>query len=235
MSKSFRVSVIFSGLIVMMLGLAQIAAGQLVISEFRVRGPNGANDEFIEIANNSGADHTVAGGGTGYGVAASDGVARCVIPNGTVIPNRGHYLCVNSVGYSLASYTAGNGTTATGDATYTTDIPDNAGIALFNNNSAGVNYSPANRLDAVGSTSEANTLYKEGTGYPAITPFDLESSFYRDNCGKGGSLTTFGACTIDTPKDTNDNAADFIIVDTNATSAGAGQRLVAPGPENLSS
>jgi hypothetical protein len=30
-------------------------------------------------------------------------VARCVIPNGTVIPNRGHYLCVNSVGYSLAS------------------------------------------------------------------------------------------------------------------------------------
>ena len=109
-----------------------MAEAQLIISEFRVRGPNGANDEFIEIYNNSGADHTVAGGGTGYGVAASDGVARCVIPNGTVIPNRGHYLCVNSVGYSLASYPAGNGTTATGDATYTTDIPDNAGIAIFN-------------------------------------------------------------------------------------------------------
>lgn len=234
MSKSFRVSLVCAGLLTMMLGLAQVAAGQLIISEFRVRGPNGANDEFIEIYNNSGADHTVAGGGTGYGVAASNGVARCVIPNGTVIPNRGHYLCVNSVGYSLASYPAGNGTTATGDATYTTDIPDNAGIAIFNTSVAG-DFTLANRMDAVGSTSEANTLYKEGTGYPALTPFSIDYAFYRDNCGKSGSITTFGACTISTPKDTNNNAADFIFVDTNGTSAGAGQRLGAPGPENLSS
>ena len=210
------------------------AAGDLIISEFRVRGPNGANDEFIEIYNASGADHTVAGGGTGYAVAASNGVARCVIPNGTVIPNRGHYLCVNSVGHSLASYPAGNGTTATGDATYTTDIPDNAGIAIFNTSIA-ANFNLANRLDAVGSTSEANTLYKEGTGYPALVPFSINYSFYRDNCGKGGSITTFGGCSIDTPKDTNNNAADFVFVDTNGTSAGAGQRLGAPGPENLSS
>ena len=213
------------------------SAGQLVISEFRVRGPNGLNDEFIEIANVSGADHTVAAlSGTGYGVAASDGVTRCTIPNGTVIPNRGHYLCVNSVGYSLASYPAGNGTTATGDATYTTDIPDNAGIAIFNNSTGGASYSLANRLDAVGSTSEANTTYKEGTGYPALVPFSINYSFYRDNCGKGGSITTFGACpTGGFLKDTNNNAADFVFVDTNGTSAGAGQRLGAPGPENLSS
>jgi hypothetical protein len=234
MSKSFRLSLICAGLITMVLSMAQVAAGQLIISEFRVRGPNGANDEFIEIYNNSGADHTVAGGGTGYGVAASNGVARCVIPNGTVIPNRGHYLCVNSVGYSLASYPAGNGTTATGDATYTTDIPDNAGIAIFNT-SVAANFVLANRLDAVGSTSEANTLYKEGTGYPALTPFSIDYSFYRDDCGKSGSITTFGVCPISTPKDTNNNAADFIFVDTNGTSAGAGQRLGAPGPENLSS
>lgn len=215
---------------------ATATAGQLIISSFRVRGPNGANDEYIEIYNNSGADHTVAAAsGTGYGIAASDGVTRCTIPNNTVIPNKGHYLCVNSVGYSLASYPAGNGTTATGDATYTTDIPDNAGIAIFNNNTGGASYSLANRLDAVGSTSEANTLYKEGTGYPALTPFSINYSFYRDTCGKGGSITTFGACTISTPKDTDNNAADFIFVDTNGTSAGAGQRLGSPGPQNLSS
>ena len=58
----------------------------------------------------------------GYAVAASDGVARCVIPNETVIPARGHYLCINSVGYSLG-VAAGAGNTALGDATYTTDIP----------------------------------------------------------------------------------------------------------------
>lgn len=235
MSK-FRLSLVFAGVIAMTLGMSQVAAGQLIISEFRVRGPNGANDEFIEIYNNSGADHTVtAASGSGYGVAASDGTTRCSLPNGTVIPNRGHYLCVNSVGYSLASYPAGNGTTATGDATYTTDIPDNAGIAIFNNNTGGASYSLANRMDAVGSTSEANTLYKEGTGYPALTPFSIDYSFYRDDCGKSGSITTFGACSISTPKDTNNNAADFIFVDTNGTSAGAGQRLGAPGPENLSS
>ena len=223
-------------LIASMLVVSQDAFGQLIISEFRVRGPNGANDEFIELYNNSGADHTVtAASGTGYGVAASDGTTRCSVPNGTVIPNRGHYLCVNSVGYSLASYPAGNGTTATGDATYTTNIPDNAGIAVFNNNSGGASYSLANRMDAVGSTSEANTTYKEGTGYPALTPFSIDYSFYRDNCGKSGSITTFGLCPISTPKDTNNNAADFIFVDTNGTSAGAGQRLGAPGPENLSS
>ena len=216
---------------------ATATAGQLVISEFRVRGPNGMNDEFIEIFNASGADHTVAAAsGTGYGVAASDGTTRCSIPNGTVIPNLGHYLCVNSVGYSLASYPAGNGTTATGDATYTTDIPDNAGIALFNNNTGGGSYVLANRLDAVGSTSEANTLYKEGTGYPALVPFSIDYSFYRDNCGKGGSITTLGPCPSGgTLVDTNNNAADFVFVDTNGTSAGAGQRLGAPGPENLSS
>lgn len=205
-------------------------AGQLVISEFRVRGPSGANDEFIEIYNNSGADHTVAdsGAGTGYAVAASDGVARCVIPNGTVIPNRGHYLCTNSVAYSLS----GN---ATGNATYTTDIPDNAGIALFNT-SVAANFTLANRLDAVGSTSEANTLYKEGTGYPALTPFSIDYSFVRDECGKGGSITTFGICPSGgSYVDTNNNAADFYFVDTNGTSAGAGQRLGAPGPQNLAS
>ena len=215
--------------------LASAASAQLVINEFRVRGPNGANDEFIELYNNSGADHTVAGGGVGYAVAASDGIARCVIPNGTMIPANGHYLCVNSVGYALASYPAGNGTTATGDATYTTDIPDNAGIALFNT-SVPANFTLANRLDAVGSTAEANTLYKEGTGYPSITPFSIDASFYRDNCGKSGSITTFSPCpTGGAVIDTNNNAADFIFVDTNGTSAGAGQRLGAPGPENLSS
>jgi hypothetical protein len=243
MSRSERTLTvaISAALTVLTLGVpaveAQTAtAGQLIISEFRVRGPNGANDELIEIYNASGADHTVtAASGTGYGVAASDGTTRCSIPNGTVLPNRGHYLCVNSVGYSLASHPAGNGTTATGDATYTTDIPDNAGIAIFNNNTGGGSYSLANRLDAVGSTSEANTTYKEGTGYPALTPFSIDYAFARDECGKSGSITTFGPCTINTPKDTDSNAVDFVFVDTNGTSAGAGQRLGAPGPQNLSS
>jgi len=222
-------------------------AGDLVISEFRLRGPGGggagrkgasnqAADEFIEIYNNTASAHLVtSASGTGYAIVASDGVLRCTIPDNTIIPARGHFLCVNSAGYSLSAYPAGNGTTGTGDASYTTDIPDNAGIALFNNNS-GEDYTLAARLDAVGSTAEANTLYKEGTGYPALTPFNIDYSFYRDNCGRQGAVASLQPCTITTGViDTDDNANDFIFVDTNGTSAGAGQRLGAPGPENLSS
>lgn len=213
--------------------LAQSASAQLLISEFRVRGPNGASDEYIEIHNPATTAHTVsASSGSGYAIAASNGVTRCTISNGTVIPARGKWLCVNSVGYSLAAAPGGNGSTATGDATYTADIADNAGIALFNTNMS-INFTLANRMDAVGSTSEANTLYKEGTGYPALTPFSIDYTFTRDACGKSGSITTLGACTATTPRDSDNNAADFVFVDTNGTSAGAGQRLGAPGPENL--
>lgn len=196
-------------------------AGQLIISEFRLRGPNGANDEFIELYNagNSLISAQSADGSSGLGVAASDGVTRCVVPNGTFISPYGHFLCVNSVGYSLASYPAGNGTTATGDATYTTDIPDNAGMAIFNNSTGGASYSIANRLDAFGSTAEANATYKEGTGYPALVPFSTDYSFYRT------PSPTTGA-----PADTGNNAADYTFVDSNGTSAGAGQRLGVPGP-----
>lgn len=231
-------------------GTAQTAvsgafSGDLVISEFRLRGPapllNGKEpgpaeqNEFIEIYNNSNADHVVtSSSGTGYGIVASDGVLRCTIPNNTVLRRNAHYLCVNSNGYSLNGYPAGEFATATGDATYSQDIPDNAGIALFNNNSG--DYTLFARLDAVGSTSEANTLYKEGTGYPALTPFNIDYSFYRDNCGRQGAVDSLVPCTITTGViDTDNNASDFIFVDTNGTSAGAGQRLGAPGPENLSS
>jgi hypothetical protein len=205
-------------------------AGQLIITEFRLRGPGGANDEFIEIYNKSGTDHVVvdSGAGTGYAVAASDGVVRCIIPNDTVIPNEGYFLCTNSLAYSLS----GN---ASGNETYSTDVPDNVGIALFNT-SVAANFTLTTRLDAVGSTSEANTLYKEGTGYPALTPFSTDYSFVRDECGKGGSITTLGGCPSGgLYVDTNNNATDFFFVDTNGTSSGAGLRLGAPGPQNLKS
>ena len=238
MSKCDRIPRVAVSAILMLVvaGVASVdAAGSLIISEFRLRGPNGAQDEYIEIYNDSGSPHTVAAiSGTGYAIAASDGVVRCSIPNGTVIPARGHWLCANSVGYSLALYPSGT-TTATGNGTYTADIADNAGIALFNNNTGGGSFSLANRFDAVGSTSEANVLFKEGVGYPALTPGAIDSAWLRDECGKGGAVNLLGACTIATPKDTDNNAADFFFVDTNGTSAGGGQRLGSPAPQNLDS
>jgi hypothetical protein len=208
----------------------------LKISEFRLRGFGGADDEYVEIYNNSDAPLTVTtlDGSGGYALAASDGVVRFIIPNGTIIPGRGHYLGVNSIAYALSGYPAGNGTTATGDATFAIDIPDNAGIALFNT-ATPANFSLATRLDAVGSSTEANTLYKEGTGYPALS-FGVESALFRDLCGKGGSTTILGPCpTAGFPKDTDNNASDFVYTDTNGIPEAAGQRIGAPGPKNLSS
>lgn len=205
------------------------AATSLIISEFRERGPSGANDEFVEIYNPNSTPVTVAvtDASSGWALVASDGTARFVIPNGTVIPARGHYLGANSVAYSLSGY-------ATADITFTTDIPDNSGLALFNTSTV-ANFVLANRLDAVGFTSSP-TLFREGTGLPTLTPFSIDYSFVRDACGKSGSITTMGACPSGgSLVDTGNNATDFYFVDTNGTSAGAGQRLGAPGPENLAS
>jgi hypothetical protein len=286
-------------------GVLALPATPLIISEFRLRGPgtgvagSGANDEFVEIYNNGDSNVTVDSfdGSAGFALAASDGVTRFTIPNGTVIPARGHYLGVNSAGYSLGSHPAstnpstggggddgrdapvqtsaptqadskgrrktpvlvartrvvreprggaapendtvpGPSATATGDATYTTDIADNVGIALFNTANP-ANFTLARRLDAVGSTSELNTLYKEGAGYGALGGAayfaGIDYSFYRDLCGKGGSITALGPCTRSTPQDTGANEADFVFVDPDGSSLGAGQRLGAPGPENSTS
>ena len=212
-------------------------AGDVLISEFRLRGPAGATDEYIEIYNNSPTPHAVQAidRSSGYGIAASDGIVRCVIPNGTVLPARGHFLCVNDVGYSLSLYPGADSSTAVGDATYSTDIPDNAGLAIFRTSDT-KNFNLANRFDAVGSTNVTDPLYKEGTGYPALSPLGLDYAFVRDSCGKSGSTTVLGNCpTGGLPNDTDNNAVDFFFVSTDGNSAGAGQRLGAPGPENLAS
>jgi hypothetical protein len=207
--------------------------GQLIISEFRLRGWDGAQDEYVEIYNATDTAHTVSSvdASDGYALAVNGGGVRFVIPNGTVIPARSHYLGVNADGYSLAAYPAGNGTTAVPDAAYIVNIPDNAGIALFRTSNPG-GFTMANRLDAVGSTAVLNPLYREGAGLPTLVGFSINYTWYRDPCG----VPANGFCANGGfPQDTDDNAADFLFGDINGTSAGAGQRLAAPGPENLSS
>jgi Bacterial Ig domain len=190
----------------------------LIISEFRLRGPNGSNDEYIELYNNSDAGITVctADGSSGWAVVSSDGTSRFVIANGTVIPARAHYLAV-AAGYSLTGY---SGSTP-GNLSYATDIPENSGLALFNTANAG-NFTLANRFDAVGFTS-ASSLYREGAGLALLGANTGQYCFLRKlNSG--------------TPQDTADNPSDVTFV---ATDGGVYGSLVAilggPGPENLSS
>jgi hypothetical protein len=195
------------------------AAGGLLISEFRTRGPAGSADEFVEIFNNSDSEHVVTppDGSGGYGLATSDGQLRCTIPFGTVIPPRGHFLCACAA-YSLGAYAAP-------DATITGDIPDQPGLALFATTNP-ANFNAGTRLDAAGYAT-APALYREGAGFQTGAPGgevggNIEYSFLRDlRAGR--------------PRDTDDNAADFVSVDIVATSTSIGSRLGAPGPQNLAS
>jgi hypothetical protein len=213
----------------------------LIISEFRTFGPTGNCDEFVEIYNTSSKPYTVASGAAGslgFAGAQSNGNVLFTITNGTVIPARGHYLVVNNGGactgsFSGSAYPAGSpAATATGDNTMNEDIPTNAGIALFNT-SLQAGFTLDNRLDAVGPTSEANTLYKEGTGYP------LFSAALSGNPGVNYSI--FRDARSGAPIDMNNNETDFQTADINGTNLCGStinfrcQRLGAPGPENTSS
>jgi YD repeat-containing protein len=183
----------------------------VIISEFRLRGPNGVNDEFVELYNNTNTALTIctADGSSGWAIASSDGTVRFVVPSNTTIPGRAHYLAAGS-SYSLTGY-------AGSDLAYASDIPDNVGIALFNTANPS-NFTMANRLDAVGFTSDTNALYREGAGLTPIGTGNVEYTFRRSLGG--------------TPADTNNNSADFQYLSIDGQ---FGAKLGAPGPENLGS
>ncbi|HST52445.1 MAG TPA: Calx-beta domain-containing protein [Pyrinomonadaceae bacterium] len=189
------------------------------------------NDEFIELYNNTDSDITVSttDGSHGWALVASDAQVRFIIPNGTVIPARGHFLATNT-GYSLSGYATPDTVLlpdgVTSVSAYETDIPDGSGIALFNTSNP-ANFTLAQRLDAAGYAA-VDPLYREGAGFPAgggETTSNLEYSFVR-------KMTRV---TAGLPQDTGDNLSDFQIVNTTGASTGMGQLLGAPGPENLSS
>lgn len=246
------------------LGAAQ-TAGSLVISEFRFRGPGldgiggvgpvsggsevdgggpaapGSpqdNDEFIELYNNTDADIVVStlDGSAGWALVAADGVTRFIIPNETVIPARGHFLGVNRDGYSLNFYGVPDevfepSDTSTLVSGYSLNIPDGSGIALFSTANP-TNYTLDNRLDAAGYAT-VDPLYREGAGFPATgaeATSDLEYSFVRKVCVLGGA-----GCGNGQPRDTADNATDFIVVNTESAATTLGAKLGAPGPEGLTS
>ncbi len=208
-------------------------AGQVLISEFRIDGPNGSDDEFVELYNNTDQPLSVqaADASTGWAlVSATDAggalAALCVIPNGTTIAAHGHYLYTTARGSSLLTY--GGPNQAAGDATgrgiyAQTPAQPFAGLALFRS-AEPLNWTAVNQLDAVGGT-QAAALLREGAGVAQNFDFvsDAQYSWVR-------KLTT------GVPQDTNDNAQDFALVSTKGgLLGGIPTTLGAPGPENAQS
>lgn len=237
-------------------------AGQILISEFRTRGAgttppgsDGSADEFIELYNNTnssitiidalpGADPT-SPAGAGWRVAGAQGATETtffVLPqtlstNGPLaIPPRSHFLISTQPTtpspagntYSLSTYPSGTGITASGSANVSVNpasavvgfLPDDVGLAVFSTTAA----LTANRLDSVGYSSVTAADYKEGTGLSPATGITA--------AGQHSWVRKMGTVAGGTPQDTNNNAADFVLVDTTgAILTGVASILGAPGPQ----
>jgi DNA/RNA endonuclease G (NUC1) len=142
----------------------------VVISEFRVRGPAGGNDEFIELLNVSGASVSIAGWKVNGSNNAAGTSTRATIPAGTTLGAGCRYLLTNSASGGYTGPVAGN-------QTYGTGVTDDGGIALLD--------AASNVIDSVGMSS--GSAYKEGTTLASLGSNNLDRGYARKN---GGVLDT---------------------------------------------
>jgi predicted extracellular nuclease len=140
-----------------------VPSTDIVISEYRTRGPNGGNDEFIELRNKSSSPVDISGWRVNGSNSAGTVGTRATIPSGTVLGAGCPYLLTNS-STSGGPYSG----SAPGNQTYTTGITDDGGIAVLRPD--------ASIVDQVGQS--AGSAYKEGTTL-APTPSNLNQSYER--------------------------------------------------------
>jgi endonuclease G len=165
---------------------ARAVSPNIVISEFRTRGPNGAADEFVELYNNT--DSAVNIGGWKINGSNSSGTTstRLTITAGTMIPARGHFLATNPSA-SGGPYSGG----VPGNQTFTTGITDDGGIAVLDASNA--------IIDQVGFT--AGSAYKEGSVLTTQLTTNTNRSYERKP-GDGSGST----------QDTDNNLNDFQLI-----------------------
>jgi uncharacterized protein (TIGR03437 family) len=156
-------------------------AGQLLISEFRTRGPSGASDEFVEIYNPTTSTLTIGGLKIRASNASGTINDRVTITLGTTLGPGCHYLLANSSSGGFSGGTPAN-------QTYGNGITDDGGIAITGSNVTRI-------IDAVGMSS--GSLYKEGNTLASLSG-TVDQSYERKPGG------TFGNGV-----DTNNNAGDF--------------------------
>lgn len=158
---------------------SQALSTTVVISQFRTRGPSGANDEFVELYNLSDAEVDLSGWKLSASNSSGVSGTRGSLPVGTRLPPRTYFLFVNSGsnGYSGA---------VAGDWTYASGITDDGGLAILMADNTVV--------DAIGLS--AGSFYSEGTFLTPRTT-SIDQSFQRKSA----------ACGPD--QDTDANSADF--------------------------
>jgi len=157
-------------------------ATDLTISNFRVRGPAGGNDEFVELHNGSGAPMDVGGFALLASNASGTIGTRATLPAGTTIAPGCYLLLTNTASSGYSGSVAG-------DVGYGTGITDTGGLAIAD---AG-----GQVVDQVGLSS--GSAYGEGTRLASLGSTNADRSYARRRDASGSV------------QDTGDNAADFAL------------------------
>ena len=152
----------------------------VVINEFRVRGPQGGNDEFVELYNPTAGPVDISGWklrGSNNAAGVGD---RVTVPGATTLGAGCYYLLTNSAASGYSGSVAGN-------LTYTTGITDDGGLALTRNDnsivdqiglSAGSAFGEGTRLTSLGSSNLDRGYARVTTGVDTnnnATDFELRS------------------------------------------------------------
>lgn len=167
----------------------------IVISEFRTRGPNGGNDEFIELYNLSSSPVNISGWFVKGSNSSGTTSTRANINGGTILNPGCHYLLTNS-SPSGGPYSG----SVPGNQTYGVGITDDGGIALVD--------SSGTIIDQVGLSS--GSAYKEGSTLSPQTS-NSNTSYERRPGGASGNST-----------DTDNNIADFRSISSDPQNASSG-------------
>ena len=158
----------------------QAISSTIVIGEFRTRGPNGANDEFIELYNLSSSPVNIGGWKVKGSNSSGTVSTRATISSGTVLNPGCHYLLtnLNTDGYSGS---------VPGNQNFSPGITDDGGIAVTRPDDTVV--------DEVGMSS--GSAFKEGSTLAPLTT-NTNRSYERKPGGAAGS-----------GNDTDNNGNDF--------------------------
>ena len=163
---------------------AHSASSTIVISEFRTRGPNGGNDEFIELYNFSPSPVNISGWQVKGSNSSGTVSTRATIDSGIIL-NPGCYYLLTNPNASGGPYSG----SVPGNQTFSPGITDDGGIALTMPNGTIV--------DQVGMSN--GSAFREGSPLAPLTT-NTNRGYERKPGGAAGNA-----------QDTDNNASDFQI------------------------
>jgi hypothetical protein len=188
------------------LGPASLSAVSttIVISEFRVRGPSGGSDEFVELYNASPGPVNIGGWKLKGSNNAGTTSVRATVPLNVIVPRGCHYLFTNSSS-SGGPYSGA----VPGDQSYATGITDDGGLAITMGDDSIV--------DQAGMST--GSAFKEGTPLTPLGAFNQNRGYERRPGGSAGSST-----------DTDNNAGDFQLIAPSAPQGSTSPCITFGGP-----